>query len=87
MQNSGPWDPWLPVVENRRLFAQRTVRPQMVGKLSWTSLPQTFPAIVYTMCSCQCGGWEFGSNLCVHCNSLRAHTADHMISPSGVETL
>ena len=22
MQNSGPWDPWLPVVENRRLFAQ-----------------------------------------------------------------
>ena len=27
MQNSGPWDPWLPVVENSRLFAQRTVRP------------------------------------------------------------
>ena len=24
MQNSGPWDPWLPVVENSRLFAQRT---------------------------------------------------------------
>ena len=23
MQNSGPWDPWLPVVENSRLFAQR----------------------------------------------------------------
>ena len=22
-QNSGPWDPWLPVVENSRLFAQR----------------------------------------------------------------
>ena len=31
VQNSGPWDPWLPVVENSRLFAQRaqrTVRPQ-----------------------------------------------------------
>ena len=24
MQNSGPWDPWLPVVENSRLF--RTAR-------------------------------------------------------------
>ena len=23
MQNSGPWDPWLPVVENSWLFAQR----------------------------------------------------------------
>ena len=23
MQNSGPWDPWLPVVENSRLVAQR----------------------------------------------------------------
>ena len=23
MQNSGPWDPWLPVVRNSRLFAQR----------------------------------------------------------------
>ena len=23
VQNSGPWDPWLPVVEHRRLFAQR----------------------------------------------------------------
>ena len=27
VQNSGPWDQWLPVVENSRLFAQRTVRP------------------------------------------------------------
>ena len=27
MQNSGRWDPWLPVVKNSRLFAQRTVRP------------------------------------------------------------
>ena len=27
VQNSGPWDPWLPVVKNSRLFAQRTVRP------------------------------------------------------------
>ena len=27
VQNSGPWDPWLPVVENSGLFAQRTVRP------------------------------------------------------------
>ena len=23
VQNPGPWDPWLPVVENSRLFAQR----------------------------------------------------------------
>ena len=23
MQNAGPWDSWLPVVENSRLFAQR----------------------------------------------------------------
>ena len=23
MQNSGPWDPWLLVVENSRLFVQR----------------------------------------------------------------
>ena len=23
VQNSGPWDPWLPMVENSRLFAQR----------------------------------------------------------------
>ena len=23
VQNSGPWDPWLPVVKNSRLFAQR----------------------------------------------------------------
>ena len=27
VQNSGPWDSWLTVVENSRLFAQRTVRP------------------------------------------------------------
>ena len=26
MQNSGPWDPWLPVVKNSRLFAQRRHR-------------------------------------------------------------
>ena len=23
MQNSGPWDPWLPVLKNSRLFSQR----------------------------------------------------------------
>ena len=23
VQSSGPWDPWLPAVENSRLFAQR----------------------------------------------------------------
>ena len=28
VQNSEPWEPWLPVVENSQLFAQRTVRPQ-----------------------------------------------------------
>ena len=33
VQNSGPWDPWLPVVENSRLFAQRTVRPQSINLL------------------------------------------------------
>ena len=27
MQDSGPWDPWVPVVENSGLFAQRTVHP------------------------------------------------------------
>ena len=27
VQNPGPWDPWLPGVENSRLFAQRAVRP------------------------------------------------------------
>ena len=27
VQNSGRWDPWLPVVESSRLFVQRTVRP------------------------------------------------------------
>ena len=31
MQTSGPWDPWLPVVKNSRLFAQRTVRPLKAG--------------------------------------------------------
>ena len=31
MQNSGPWDPWLPVVKNSRLFAQRTVRPPSIA--------------------------------------------------------
>ena len=29
VQNSGPWDAWLPVVENNQLFAQCTVHPQM----------------------------------------------------------
>ena len=29
-----PWDPWLPVVKNSRLFAQRTVHPhRAVGKM------------------------------------------------------
>ena len=28
VQNSGPCDPWPPVVENGRLFAEHTVRPQ-----------------------------------------------------------
>ena len=28
VQSSGPWDPWLPAVEDRRLFARHTVRPQ-----------------------------------------------------------
>ena len=27
VQSAGPWAPWLPAVENSRLFAQRTVRP------------------------------------------------------------
>ena len=27
VQKSGPWDPWLPVVENSWLLAQHTVRP------------------------------------------------------------
>ena len=31
VQNSGPWDPWLLVAENSRLFAQRTVRPVRQG--------------------------------------------------------
>ena len=33
MQNSGPWDLWLTVVENSRLFAQRMVRP--LSRLGW----------------------------------------------------
>ena len=32
--NSGPWDPWLPVVENSRLFAQRKVHPHQVLHVS-----------------------------------------------------
>ena len=32
VRNSGPWDPWLPVVENSRLFAQRTVRPLLASR-------------------------------------------------------
>jgi len=28
VHNSGPWDPWLPAVENSRLFTQRMVCPQ-----------------------------------------------------------
>ena len=31
VQNSGPRDPWLPVVKNSRLFAQRSVRPPRVS--------------------------------------------------------
>ena len=34
MQNSGPWDPRLPVVKNSRLFAQRAVRPLNKVELS-----------------------------------------------------
>ena len=35
VQNSGPWDPWLPVVENSQLFAQRTVRTQYPRGQLW----------------------------------------------------
>ena len=43
-QNSGPWDPWLPVMENSRLFARRTVRPlggrgQLFGALASPGRP------------------------------------------------
>ena len=37
VQNSGPWDPWLPVVENSLLFAQRTVRPQRQEEMRATN--------------------------------------------------
>ena len=43
VRNSGPWGPWLPVVEDSRLFAQRTVRPQICllhthGRITQSSL-------------------------------------------------
>ena len=34
MQNSGPWDPWLLVVENSRLFAQRAHSARCAPKAS-----------------------------------------------------
>ena len=40
MRNSGPWDPWLPVVENSQFFAQRMVRPVCIQCPS----PQATPA-------------------------------------------
>ena len=43
VQHSGPWDPWLPAVENsfRTVFAQRTVRPHtaVAPRPQWTSRP------------------------------------------------
>ena len=39
VQTSGPWDPWLPGVENSRLLAQRTVRPLSDGVLSSSDRP------------------------------------------------
>ena len=50
MQNSGPWDPWLPVVENSRLFAQPAHSTRCAPKMHeickrW-SLPCTHAPIV-----------------------------------------
>ena len=48
VQNAGPWDPWLQVVENSRLFAQRTVRPLC-----------SYP----TVCAVDLGAWKIGRAL------------------------
>ena len=45
VRNSGPWDPWLPGVENSRLFAQRTVRP-LEGAEGGTPPPPRVPPVV-----------------------------------------
>ena len=38
VQNSGPQEPWLPVVKNSRLLAQRAHRAQCApSELSWPS--------------------------------------------------
>ena len=34
VQNSGPWDPWLPVVEKSQLFAQRVHNSRRVSEKS-----------------------------------------------------
>ena len=51
VQNSGPWDPWLPVVENSRLFAQRTVRPLIHARRCNSAVP-----VVRKTTSDQCVG-------------------------------
>ena len=47
MLNSGPWDPWLPVVENSRLFAHRarcaTLQSQVSAAVEGEAIPPPPP--------------------------------------------
>ena len=60
MQNSRPWDPWLLVVENNRLFAQRTLRPTPCARRTITipyehmsRVPTGMPTQYYPTCQLQ----------------------------------
>ena len=59
VQNSGPWDPWLPGVENSRLFAQpaHSARPHGTNSQllpttyahqdSKKKMPQIWPTLIF----------------------------------------
>ena len=59
VQNSGPWDPWLPVVENSRLYAQRgysarcaPIVPQKNDTLEMVSRVNTRPTCTHAAPKC-----------------------------------
>ena len=77
VQNSRLWDPWLPVVENLRLFAQRGhsagtahgAPPYSTGTADW---PRSEP-----ICSCGCGSGSSTESLTSlvdlpHCRTISA---------------
>ena len=78
MQSSGPWDPWLPVVENSRLFAQHTVPPppRFCFICGVQPCPQCQTLGITTRSLLDLGSWRRTHNVSPQAGSTKKHGSE-----------